>query len=963
MKIFSPRIEIPKDFILNKKVLWCFGLVCFLFNSTLSAVNYVWPGPPGAGQTQANNGVPLTLLAATGDTFTDSGGANFQNTASNLPTITMDGSTSVINVGTIVGSSSGVNNNAAIITTMVATGIAATIVNGAGGNINESAAGVPAISTVDILNAHANGTYAPFNITNSGTIQGIALSENASIQETITNNATGIINNNGVAAAPAILVGNFGFSTSKNILITNNGTISATGGGAPNAIEAVGAGVTTITINNNNTIQTANILNDAIFNNSNFTMIVNAGNNSQINGNFANNNAVNADQFNVNAGVGGAVTLNGNIRNINTINVNSGTLNINNFSITNFATFTIAAGATTNFPGLNITGAAGSTLTTNGTLNVTGGTLNSDNTAVGSGGVVNLSGGTFTTVNMTDSGTFNQTGGTLTATTFTVTNGGRLTTGPVGTSTFTNLNINAGGTYTQNNNITVNNLLTNAGTYTQSGNVLVGSVSNTGTHFVPTTGVVTTRSIAGNYTTSGTFSPSIVSTTNFGQITATTANVSGNINVILPNGTTNLHAGDTFNVIVTPSGAALTYNPNTVITPFIFRLVPSALALGIVELIVGPFSSFNTNPLLACIASSIDQISLNPPNASLNTLVQTLFSVPNLAVLESDLEQLLPSVDQGLLINTVTLDQLLLDKVTDRLDLMRAGVDLVDRGYAAGDISGGYGSYGPLFYAGTIQQDDIGFQRGYTATTAGAAIVADTAVRCYGRLGIGISASNTVIKPGFGSVNFGNTISFYSVQPLIYGSLDYCGLFVDAFAGIAYNQYRTMRNIPFLNETATGKFYGVQTNGQARFGAIIAISTLQVTPIASVRYAHLRQQAYVETGAPIADLSISGTKETLVQGAYGLKLMDVSDPDFFPELHAYYISDIKRPNLQVIAQFAAGGPVCTDTGLFPARNGVDIGGSLSFLYEGMLLTFEGDVELRKKFTGYSGWIRVRWLFS
>lgn len=974
-KLFKTKKQNNRNYCKKNSICFAFAFLMIL-NGKAWSTDYNFPGGPNTPPN--NNG---TLVLINGDTFTVADttvSGPFHGSTAVTASVSMAGNSTVTTNfnGQILAPNA--SNAAAIISNTTSAGVFAQINNT--GSITDHALIGLAATVYGISNLattrSAAATFigfgvAPFQITNNAgiypnaLIEGIGLQANAMVQ-TINNSGTIDV---GVGVPAINLASSFPAfpTTAPSFVINNNagGLIENTLGGGLSTITNVVGGGATVTINNNGSITGAPAINNT-GPSATWIYIVNAGNNSSM-GTFINSSGTaNTDQFNVNAGAGGTANLTGNITNINSINVNSGTLPVTGVStISAFSTFTIASGATTNVTGGTITDVGsfsptGGTLTINGTLNESAGAVQSTNSLVASGGLVNITGGTFTTTNMTDRGTFTQTGGALTATNFTVTSGGRLTTGPGGTSTFTNLNINAGGTYTQNNNITAG-LLTNAGTYTQNGNV-TGNVINTGTHFVPTTGAITTRNITGNYTTSGTFSPSIVSTTNYSRITANTANVSGNINVILPSGTTNLHSGDTFDVIVTPSGAALTYNPGTIITPFIFQLVPSKLAQGIVELVVGPFANINTNPNLACIASSLDQISLNPPTANLNTLIQALFNVPNFAAFESALESLLPSVEQGLIINTVSLDQLLLDHISDRLDLMRAGVDLVERGYAAGDIGGGQGSWGPLVYAGSIQQDDIGFNRGYEATTAGVAIVGDTTVRCYGKLGIGISASNTVIKPGFGNASFGNSISFYSVQPLIYGSLDYCGMFVDAFAGIAYNQYRTIRNIPFINETANGKFYGVQTNGQARVGAIIAISTLQFTPIASVRYAHLRQQAYTETGAPIADLSVSGTKETLTQGIYGLKVMEISDPDFFPELHVYYISDIKRPNLLVTAQFAQGGPVCSDLGLLPARNGVDIGGSLSFIFQQMLLTIDGDVELRKKFTGYSGWVRVRWLF-
>lgn len=906
--------------IKNVKLLNFYFFILLIFCCAKSyAVNYV--NPPDACPA-----VGRTLVGGPPDTLTNN--AVFQATAANANTLIAEGRTSIDNFNRIVGTvDQTVSHRSAIVTNTNFPNDFVTINNNLGASI-ETNVNDDQIWAIMTTNTPAVANYSAFRITNSGTINGIRTLGSA-LQPHVFDNFGTITANPLVATRQAIIFGSAATNPCNfTATINNNAGATIIANGASPAINTpLGVtGTALVTINNNGTIT------NAVANGSadpNFIYILNAGNGSILNGGanggFSGTATV-ENQFNVVTGVGGSFTLSTAVTDIFHIDVQSGTLNDGaGGDITQFTTFRIRSGATVNETVGNITSTiAGNTFTVDsgGTLTRSGGNLSV--ATFTNNGTTSTSGGNFTATTLTNNGTFTATGGTLTATTF-----------------------NNPGFFTQGINVTAN-------------------LNNTGTHYLPTSGALTIRNLTGNYATSGnTFMPEIISTTNYSRlnIVGGSASVTGLIQVSLPSGFGGIHPGDFFDVLTTAPGT-LTYDPNTTVMPIFFSVDPSVLPAGIVRLRAG-FASTNSNPLLACVANALDVIGTNPPNANLNSLIQAVFNLPSIAAFESALESLLPSVDQGLIVHTISLDQLILDHISNRLDQIRLGVDMVEKGYSAGDIGGGQGSYGPIFFAGTAKQSNVDGLRGYQATTAGAALVADTSIRCYGKLGIGIAAANTVIKPGQGTnVNFGNSISFYSIEPLIYGSLDYCGLFFDAFAGVAYNNYRTIRNMPFINQTANGKFYGVQTNGQARVGAIIPISTLQFTPIAGFRYARLRQHAYAETGSPLANLTISGNRVTGTQGFYGIKIIEVSDPDVYPELHAYYVNDIRRPILQLTSRFSAGGPACTDRGATPARAGVDVGGSLSFLMGfGMLLTFDADVALRKKFTGYSGWIRVRWLFE
>lgn len=719
-----------------------------------------------------------------------------------------------------------------------------------------------------------------------------------------------IINNSGTLQRGGSFLGttiNL-LSGSYSITINNSGTI--TGDATRTISTPLGStGPITATINNSGTIvgEVSNLSLDTTI-----IYIFNAAAGSQLNGNYIGTAGV-ANQFNVGAD-GGSVSLGGNITNIRLDSINSGTLNTNGFNITGFDTFNVANGAT---------------------LNQTGGIISG--TTFNTSGAVNASSGTFgpvTTINVNDGGVFTTSGTAI--------------------LNSTSLNINSGGTFNLGTNITAN-------------------TTNNGTLALPITGTITTYNITGNYvqTTNGTFSPSIVSATNYSRIavTGSTSIQGGTIRVNLPNGFNTfrtINPGDTFDVIT--STGPLSYNLNTIITPVFFSLVPEALALNIVRLraTANSFRFFNTIPSLDSIAAALDQIGSNPPSPGLQELINALLASPNHDAFESALAQLSPNVHQAVIIPGLMIQQVLLDKIATRLDALRAASDFGKTGYIAGDLAGSCSSMGPIFYNNILTQQPVDSFPGYVANSYGIGFAGDMPISPYVKLGAGVGVSYTVVQPNGIMSDFGNSVKVSTVQPLIYGTFEYSPYFLDALFSWGYNSYNSERNIIFLQQRATSNFNGMQFSTQFRTGMVIPTCWFDLTlPLVSYQFAKLKQGPHSEVGGGATNLAIQGQKTEASQFFLGAKIAVVNQPQgFYYEIHGGgLLATQANRNLFVTASFVQGGPTWTLLSAIPSREGLNIGASFSLLFrENILFTAGYDYVSWDSLKAHAPWARLRWLF-
>ena len=230
-------------------------------------------------------------------------------------------------------------------------------------------------------------------------------------------------------------------------------------------------------------------------------------------------------------------------------------------------------------------------------------------------------------------------------------------------------------------------------------------------------------------------------------------------------------------------------------------------------------------------------------------------------------------------------------------------------GMAAGDEPGrGFTAwarpYGETFTQG-VKEDVSGF----TASSYGVAIGADTLIRPDFRLGAAISLSNTDIS--FSGAQSGNTTNDLLAQAGVYGTWFSNGFFVDGIAAFGYNWYNTKENISFFGTQRTSNYTGVQFSTKVTAGYDWHTAGMVVTPSLTFQEIHLNVDAHPTSGAGLFNLNVADQQLDVTQlklgGRVAYPMTQPSGWSFTPEVHAYYVRNLNISRIATSAAFTSGG--------------------------------------------------------
>lgn len=785
---------------------------------------------------------------------------------------------------------------------------------------------------------------------------------------------TGTITGDGTANSILSITGAFTPTVANNI--TNMGLISIANGG------------TLSLISNFVTAVNSTLTNAGTFTMGGFNLAMGSGSTFNSNSNFAPTGVIsaNAGTYTFNVGNNSTLTVNNPITGYNLLSIAAGSTVLLTNNLVNPAGSTITNAGTFTMGGFNLSMGNGSTFNSNSnftttgsilasagnyTFNVGGGTL-TVNSPISGYSNLNVNGGS--TVVLNSAGSLSN-GITLTGSTFTI-NGGTFSgnivngggasilnvntafTAP-GTVAVNTLNINNGGTFTPGSAVTVASILNvNAGGTLALTNNIGGSVNNAGTITHATNAV---RTINGNFTQSGTLNILVESPLSYSQF-----NVTGN--TILNGGaiqlnfaesnTVNFDGGEVLNVI-TSTGPMTANALPTVPSVSRFLAFRPRVSGNIFQLVAErvPLEIANTIPALDGIAAGLDGVVGDPDFDSVfnfidQTTTQTEF--------EQLLEQLAPTGLNNLYVPTMGEASVLL-----RLDAMRNGngMSLVQgkTGYSAGDMLEDQGSFGPIVFGNSTKQSSRGGLSGYNAFTGGFGIVADVPILKYYRVGIGASYAGSAVKQ---ANNTGTNTTIGSTQGYAYGSATYGPLFLDAVLSAGINNYHGKKNITLLGQTATSAYTGFQYGAKFKTGFSIPWYQVELTPMGTLQYMNLNTSRYTEQGAGTLNQEVSSMHTNTIRAGFGGRIADRSqEEDFFPEIHALYIVDIRNPNVLITSRFIDGGGSFVSTGVLPPKSGVVVGGSITAMVtDNFMVNGSYDLEAKKSFRSHSATLKFKYLF-
>ncbi|MBP9764673.1 MAG: autotransporter outer membrane beta-barrel domain-containing protein, partial [Gammaproteobacteria bacterium] len=374
----------------------------------------------------------------------------------------------------------------------------------------------------------------------------------------------------------------------------------------------------------------------------------------------------------------------------------------------------------------------------------------------------------------------------------------------------------------------------------------------------------------------------------------------------------------------------------------------------------------NTVPSLNGIAKKMDDLS---GNNNFQPVLDVLTQQTSQKAFENKLEQLAPTGLNGMHIVMAQVSNGA-EQVLLRLDTLRAmgtggalaRTGYIRTGYAAGDVMEDRASFSPVIFGNSTKQSSIQGLSGYDAATAGFGFLGDAPILEHFRVGLGVSYANSVVRQ---SNNTGSHTTIGSTQGMAYGSTTYGRLFLDAVLSAGINNYKGKRNVSFIGPTATSRYNGFQYGAKVKTGFAIPCDRIDISPIAAAQYMHLNVGQYTEQGAgALLNQHIGSMQANTVRVSLGGRIAESNqEGTFFPEFHAFYINDVKNPQMIITSQFVEGGGSFDSKSVVPPREGINAGASITAMVsDDFTLSGGYDLEAKRSFKSHSASLKFKFLF-
>jgi outer membrane autotransporter protein len=289
-------------------------------------------------------------------------------------------------------------------------------------------------------------------------------------------------------------------------------------------------------------------------------------------------------------------------------------------------------------------------------------------------------------------------------------------------------------------------------------------------------------------------------------------------------------------------------------------------------------------------------------------------------------------------------------------------------GISTGESGPAWGVWGQAF-GGHASQDERDQVDGYSANFGGLLLGVDHSINDTWRAGGVFSYSNAAINNTGDTA--GDTTRVNSYGLMGYASYTAPRWYTNLSAGIVQQRYDTNRavNLTGFSGDASGSFSGTQYVARAEAGYPLAVGAATITPVASLTYSYLHQNAYTETGGDGAALSVGAAHMTSVDSDLGVKIereLSTSYGELIPELRLAWRHEYDNTRTQTTASFAAdptGQTSFTSLGASPVEDEAVVSLAVTLLHANNLsVTARYELDAGSGYLAQGGALRLRQLF-
>ena len=269
----------------------------------------------------------------------------------------------------------------------------------------------------------------------------------------------------------------------------------------------------------------------------------------------------------------------------------------------------------------------------------------------------------------------------------------------------------------------------------------------------------------------------------------------------------------------------------------------------------------------------------------------------------------------------------------------------------------GLGSYG--------KKKQHGEYDGYTTTEYGAAAGLDTHLNHKLVFGLAGSYAATDVKQQ--DFRYGDTMNIKNYQVTGYLSYDLTKAFyVDGAVSYGLNRYDGSRAAA-VGRTADASFDGHQFGADFGIGYGIKLgSKTSFTPMASVDYKELKQDAYTETGAGAISLNLDEQAINRTRlGVGGRLATEWSNPGLTvcPEVALFWYHNTNALSKDIVSSFTGGGSSFVTPGVVLDPDTWNLSAALTASSRSAFsLQLRYDLDKRNEFMAHTGTVTARWGF-
>jgi len=308
-----------------------------------------------------------------------------------------------------------------------------------------------------------------------------------------------------------------------------------------------------------------------------------------------------------------------------------------------------------------------------------------------------------------------------------------------------------------------------------------------------------------------------------------------------------------------------------------------------------------------------------------------------------------------------------MNNVASRLAAVRGDTQMASTGFGTGLAAGnpgmsrhfwmrGFGNWG--------QADRRDGFDGYKTDMGGLSVGADTQTAAGWRVGGALTYAATTLDHQGANAGDHNKIDSYQLTG--YAMKDFGPSYVDLMLSYARHDNDTRRTTA-LGRTATGNFDSNQWSARVAGGHRIPMQGKTVfTPIASLEWSNLEQEAYTETGAGALNLSYNSQQWDSWRLGVGARISGETTwgaTKVLPEAHVMVFHELGDRRVDTTARFTGGGAAFTTPGQTIERNSYNLGLGMAFLTgKTSRVTLGYDYEGRSGFDGHSLQLTGRWAF-